>query len=914
MAKFVNTGPTPMIYVERGDTLWDICEEKLFEATGRHPTDAQILKEVKRLAALNNLPQGGDLLGIGQKLNDGSSSTKPPSTPTGTVGNLFLGVLSTDDTMLYATWTDSKVDDTASYKLLWTYTTLSGVQILDGPKTQDVDKDYPAASRQVTYSIPSGATRITLKVMPVAKTEGNNGAESAKYNGKWSNEVSYTVSNPLEVPGNPTLSRDEKDKLKLTAELEGLDSDINADSIEFQLVKDETKIVETRKVSINKTVGYAAYTWSKVSTGSEYKVRCRAVKGSLYSDWSGYSQDISTAPAKPSRAPTVTATDETTVYVTWDPVAAATSYEIQYTTDKKYFDTSDKVTTKPVADGTAFYVTDMPSGEEYFFRFRAKNSGGESDWSDIVSVIIGEPPAAPTTWSSTTTAIVGETVVLHWVHNAEDGSSETRAKLQLYINESPLPEIIIENTATGDDKDLTKYYEFDTAPYTEGTKLQWKVQTMGITNEYGDWSIQRTVDIYARPTLHLSITDNNGDPVHEIKSFPINVAALPGPETQNPIGYHLSVTADSTYETVDRIGNAMVISAGDEVYSQHFDTKMDLEVTLSAGDIDLEQNIKYTVTCTVTMDSGLTAEASIAGIQVTWSETMYTPNASIGIDTDAYTTYITPYCESTYIAYRVVNHINGEYVVTNNSVYYAYGDPVEGGYTTTGERVYDGVDGDGNEILFCQFNETESVDNVFLSVYRREFDGSFTEIATGIPNNKSTTVTDPHPALDYARYRIVATSAETGAVGFYDMPGYPVGGNAVIIQWDEAWTNFEVAIDQELAQPPWSGSLLKLPYNIDVSDSHNTDVSLVEYIGRARPVSYYGTHLGEKSTWNLSIDKSDKETLYALRRLAIWMGDAYVREPSGSGYWAHVSVSFSQKHKDVTIPVTLDITRVEGGV
>ena len=146
------------------------------------------------------------------------------------------------------------------------------------------------------------------------------------------------------------------------------------------------------------------------------------------------------------------------------------------------------------------------------------------------------------------------------------------------------------------------------------------------------------------------------------------------------------------------------------------------------------------------------------------------------------------------------------------------------------------------------------------------------------------------------------------------MPGHPVEGKAVIIQWDEAWTEFEVSPDDETAQSTWSGSLLKLPYNFDVSDSHSPDVSLVNYIGRSHPVSYYGTHRGESATWNVEIDKTDKETLYALRRLAIWMGDVYVREPSGSGYWAHITVSFSQKHKDLTIPVALSITRVEGGM
>jgi hypothetical protein len=44
------------------------------------------------------------------------------------------------------------------------------------------------------------------------------------------------------------------------------------------------------------------------------------------------------------------------------------------------------------------------------------------------------------------------------------------------------------------------------------------------------------------------------------------------------------------------------------------------------------------------------------------------------------------------------------------------------------------------------------------------------------------------------------------------------------------------------------------------------------------------------------------------------MGDVYVREPSGSGYWASISVSFSQNHGEQTIPISFDVTRVEGGI
>ena len=107
--------------------------------------------------------------------------------------------------------------------------------------------------------------------------------------------------------------------------------------------------------------------------------------------------------------------------------------------------------------------------------------------------------------------------------------------------------------------------------------------------------------------------------------------------------------------------------------------------------------------------------------------------------------------------------------------------------------------------------------------------------------------------------------------------------------------------------------MLKLPYNIDISDEHKKDVSLVEYVGRKHPVSYYGTQVGETSSWNVEIPKNDKEALYSLRRLGPCLGDVYVREPSGSGYWANVSISFSRKHLETTIPITIKVTRVEGG-
>ena len=72
--------------------------------------------------------------------------------------------------------------------------------------------------------------------------------------------------------------------------------------------------------------------------------------------------------------------------------------------------------------------------------------------------------------------------------------------------------------------------------------------------------------------------------------------------------------------------------------------------------------------------------------------------------------------------------------------------------------------------------------------------------------------------------------------------------------------------------------------------------------------------MGVSATWNTDVPEYDTTTIEKLRELSQYTGDVYVREPSGVGYWANVQVSFSKKHTELVVPVTLTIKRVEGGV
>ena len=204
--------------------------------------------------------------------------------------------------------------------------------------------------------------------------------------------------------------------------------------------------------------------------------------------------------------------------------------------------------------------------------------------------------------------------------------------------------------------------------------------------------------------------------------------------------------------------------------------------------------------------------------------------------------------------------------------------------------------------------------NVSLSVYRREPNGTYVTVSEGIDNtyqssDDSITVRDPHPSFGNCVYRIVATNNRNGAIGFADIP-VELNETSVVLQWDEVWNDVEDDIEGEV----FEGSILEFPSNIKLSDQNSNDVDLVSYIGRERPVAYYGTQRGEGLTINCDFDKADTDTLAMVRKLMYYRGDVYVREPTGLGYWANVTVSYNRDYSSLVIPVTLNIKPVEGGI
>ena len=874
--------------VKRGDSLWKIATTYPSSIAGSN-TNAKIDTLVK----LNSI-KNRNLIYVGQviKLSDsgGGSTTASSSYSTQPTVNAF-GLQANNETSgknraMYAAWTFTR-DNTKNFKYRWfQYKNGKWISGYEGETT-----GYDQAYCYSEWTADTQATKVQFQVAPIPGTykqkDSSGNEEDVPYwtGAQWSVTKEYDFSNnPPLAPNTPTVTID---NLTLTISISNIvASNLDAVSVKFNIVKDNSTSIHTSSpVAINTASNYVSYQYA-VAPGSKYTVRaCSVNSKGKESGWSDFSSEVGTKPSTPSEITTYRRNKRSdgsiSAYLEWVSVANAKKYKVEYTTVRADFETAlQNIITVETEDArTSIEITGIESGYDYFFRVRAVNDAGESDPSGIVTIPIGTPPAAPTTWSSASSAFVGETMELNWIHNPTDGSKQTYAQLSLKINNGSWASFTFENTTNDTTGERT-----DTAAFTYGTaisykgelhvslntshtnlknaKVQWKVRTAGVTDQFSDteWSVERTIYIYEKPTLNLSMTSDlagTGTIITTLTSFPFYIrglVSLTSYDIQKPVGYHLRIVSNGFYQTADDTGRTKTINAGDEVYSKYFDTSSTLVVEMSANNVDLESGITYTVYCTADMSTGLTVQQS-HDFSVSWTDASYSINADISVDAESYTALISPYC----------------------------------------------LDSDD-----------ELIDNVTLAVYRREYDGSYTEIASGIPND-STAVTDPHPALDYARYRLVAKDITTGAISFYDMAGYPVKGTSVLIQWNEDWATFDAGEGTDVEAPPWSGSMLKLPYNIDVTDNRGTEVSFVEYAGRKHPVSYYGTQVGETSTWNVSIPKEDKETIYAIRRLSLWSGDVYVREPSGMGYWANVSVSFSLKHTEVTVPITIEVTRVEGG-
>lgn len=785
------------------------------------------------------------------------------------VGNVQLALEQNSDNTMVASWTfDTKKNDhTDHYEVEWQYTT--GNVNKKGSVIWFIGNEGTEKGKQSTYSVPANAIWVRFRAKPVSGTYKSGKTEKSYWTGDWCARKKFNYKNRQlpDVPPTPTVTISGN---KLTAVVDNYTGSnitaANKSMMQFQIVKNNGPILATKKASIVKRRSALTIT---VALGNLYKVRVRGTNKWGESNWTEYTDNVSTIPTAVKSISSIKAKSENSVELKWSSASPVTEYEIQYADASGKFDVSDDV--QSISTGntrTTHLISGLGSGQRWYFRVRGKNSEGEGGWCSknkdkkYPSIVIGTTPSAPTTWSYYSTSTPSGAIVLNWQHNTEDGSDQTGAQIEVTVKRGS-SETTKTFTATTASRITVNNgtNKLDPATLLDGDILKWRVRTKGAINTYSPWSTNRTVTIYAEPTVTVDMqAAATGDDISVFTAYPFTTTLTAQPATQNAISFNFTITSNTDYDTVDEIGRVTHVRTGEVIFSKYINDPGGNTVTfdLGPGDVHLETGAEYTANVVVGMNSGLQAEDDIS-FSTEFEDDEFELEAEIGINTETLEAIIRPYC------------VGPEF----------------------GEQIYSGA---------------------VLGVYRREPDGTFTEIQRDISMADNITVTDPHPALDLARYRITAISDTTGRVTFFDATGVDVGEPSIVIQWDEDWTDYNSNGEDESSAPAWSGSMLKLPYNVDISDRYAPNVSLVEYIGREHPVSYYGTQKGHTSSWKADIPKDDTDTLYAIRRLARYSGDVYVREPNGTGYWAQVNVSYDIEHDNQVVSVSFDVTRVEGGV
>lgn len=516
------------------------------------------------------------------------------------------------------------------------------------------------------------------------------------------------------------------------------------------------------------------------------------------------------------------------------------------------------------ATATVYTITGLDSAQRWYARVRRANDAGESAWSDIVSTLLGTVPAAPTIAHVPASVAADATVTLSWTHNCEDASAQSAYQVQARTNNgswSAWSTVETGTTAT------TVTLSPAALGVSDGGQLQVQVRTKGVLDSWGAWSAVATVQVWAQPSVGLSLVSGGHVVDGEATAFPmqVRVELASHADGNAAVSWWVALDAAEDHVVVARDGTQSLVKVGDRVWHAEGvpddGTEVPSEgdacnracylVTITAADVRLARNVSYAVRVGVATSAGMRAESELA---LTWSPSgeVPEPDAALEYDAGSMTMLVTPSCAD------------------------------DGGVPVVG---------------------------VTLDVWRVELEGTVVPVAEGLSSGEP--CVDPHPDFGDCVYRVVAIDPTTGEQGSADVATY-VDEASVVIQWDEQWDAIAGADELAPGVRAYAGSRVRLPYDMQLSEERESDMVEVEYQNRRWPVLYGGTiRRHESTTTGTLYEELDPGIIARVLSMLDWGAACYVREPARSGYWASVRGTVSQDQAGLA-SATLRVRRVEG--
>lgn len=603
-----------------------------------------------------------------------------------------------------------------------------------------------------------------------------------------------------------------------------------------------------------------------------------------------------------------------------------------------------------------FTVTGLDSGKHWHFRIALVGDGGASPLSGMASCVLAATPAAPTPAYVAAHAVAGEAVTLAWTHNAEDGSAQTAAEVEVTAT-PPGGAAETETLLAGGAESV----ELPTSGMTDGTAVSWRVRTMGVASAgWSPWARGGDITVHVKPTAGIEARQSAEDGERVDSGTPLGALPLVlvltagGSASQTPVSWAVELSPKSGFSYVGDDGDDEWMAGGTAMLSLYIDAndpEFDAErqvVPIGAADAAFASGVELDVRAMVVMDSGLQSDWATCTVIPQWDASLPEPDASAEVMPD-YTAAIWPYCEdprtiadgSAWMlegtrltlagpdeaAACTISYLDeGGGTRTQDLGETAFPAVVElselDGYVSPLEACIAGFDGDPDTVVDLTpesadphetYETIRYAEDVALSVYRIDSDGSSSPIASGLANNGAVVVTDPHPSFGSCWYRVCANSLLTDQVTFSDIQ-LQTPFEFLLIQWGES---SEPVADSDEAEGvvTFACESVTIAANVAPVERGRKDKTLNAYIGREYPVVDYGTQLGitgdTGGAFNIEVESG---VIPQLRKLARAMEPAYVRWPAhvgGMGYWADVDVEVSHPEKGAKALVRLSITRVE---
>ncbi len=173
-----------------------------------------------------------------------------------------------------------------------------------------------------------------------------------------------------------------------------LERGINSLKLSWDAINNASYIIEfDSNTSDTVTVTGNTYTHNNLAADSTHQYRIRTVNAGGVGPWSSYISGT-TFPNPPEIAPvlSIASKTQTSITISWDPVANAKGYEIETDAGVDSAEDINLIYTT----GTTYTYDGLQPDSLHKFHIRAKNEGGHSGWSEVVKEsTLPNPPATP---------------------------------------------------------------------------------------------------------------------------------------------------------------------------------------------------------------------------------------------------------------------------------------------------------------------------------------------------------------------------------------------------------------------------------------------------------------------------------------------------------------------------------------